>query len=82
MKAKKDQVLFKDCKIKVSYSKLNNRVMRNKSKTEQFRKVLNELDPRFEDMIKMMGRTKPVRYKDLKEQLKKEREAKKKHKSK
>lgn len=46
------------------------------------RKSLNELDPRFDDMVKMMWRTPPLRLKDLKAQLKKEQEERERQKSK
>jgi hypothetical protein len=39
------------------------------------------LDPRFDDMVRMMWRTPPLKLKKLKAQLKKEREDKKKQKS-
>ena len=86
---KKDKVL-KKCKTNISYSKLNNRAMRklnNKGKIQPkklspLRKSLNELDPRFDDLVRIMWRTPPLRMKDLKAQLKKERKEKKGKKSK
>jgi hypothetical protein len=64
--------------------KLNNKgkVQPNKENWSPLRKSLNELDPRFDDMARMMHRTPPLRLKDLKAQLKKEREEKKRQKSK
>lgn len=82
MSDKIDKTLFKNPKTKISQGKLNNRVMRNRSKAKQLRKALNKLDPRFDDMVKIMWRTSPLRMKDLKAKLKKEREEKKRQKSK
>jgi len=54
MSDKIDKTLFKNPKTKISQGKLNNRVMRNRSKAKQLRKALNKLDPRFDDMVKIM----------------------------
>ena len=58
------------------------KVQPNKENQSPLRKSLNELDPRFDDIARMMWRTPPLRIKDLKVQLKKEREEKKGQKSK
>ena len=86
---KANQVL-KKCKIKVSQSKLNNRVMRklnnkgkiqpNKKNWSPLRKHLNELDPNFDNYIRMITKPPTLKMKDLKTQLKKERERRKKQK--
>lgn len=90
---KKDKVLSKNCKIKVSYSKLNNRVMRktkdnsnrgkiqpNKENWSPLRKALNELDPNFDNYIKGITKPPTLKMKDLKAQLKKNKEREKRQK--
>lgn len=57
------------------------KVKPNKENLSSPRKSLNELDPRFDDLVRMMWRASPLRLKDLKAQLKKEKDDKKKQKS-
>lgn len=90
---KRDKFPSKSCKIKVSQSKLNNRAMRKRSKSQQraelqpnkknwspLRKALNELDPNFDNYIRKITKPPTLEMKDLKVQVKKAKEEKDKKK--
>jgi hypothetical protein len=90
---KKAKVLSKSSKIIISHSKLNNSVMRklnnkntkgevqpNKENWSPLRKALNELDPNFDNYIRMVTKPPTLKMKDLKAHVKKEQERKKKQK--
>lgn len=84
--------VLKNSKIKISHSKLNNRVMRklnnkgkvqpNKENWSPLRKALNELDPNFDNYIRMITKSPNLEMKDLKAQLKKAKEEEDKKKDK